>query len=164
MIPDEFPAVPDDFDGAMIYEVKPEWRSGRGRWWRPNGHGYTNDPQEVGLYRSVAAVIGSERHYAVDVRVLAQAMREEGGRCLAIADILDVRADAPVFRRDDRLGLPGDDLRLEYRVALLVACPAPDCGAPVGFLCRGMGGLTGFHDSRWLDGARRVSAVARGDL
>ena len=62
------------------------------------------------------------------------------------------------FERDDRLGLPGDDLRLEYRVAMLVPCPCPECLAPVGYLCKADApGWTGFHDSRWREAARTIS-------
>ena len=161
MMPDDFPAVPADFDGPVVFEVRPEWRSGRGRWRRSNCALYTSDPQDAGVYPSARGVAGSELSYAVDVRVLARALREEGGRCLAVADILDTRAGLPIFQRDDRLGLPGDDLWLQYRVALLVACPAPDCCAPVGFLCRSP--IGGFHDSRWRDGLRLVMRTGERD-
>lgn len=60
------------------------------------------------------------------------------------------------YRRADDLGLPTDDLRLQYRVALLVPCPCPECRAAVGYLCLSAPGWDGFHHSRWVEGLRRV--------
>lgn len=34
-----------------VLEVREEWRSGRGRWWCPNGQGYTDRLERAGLYR-----------------------------------------------------------------------------------------------------------------
>lgn len=57
-------------------------------------------------------------------------------------------------KRDDRLGLPGDDLRFDYRVALLVPCPAPQCLAPVGYLCTEIHDF--FHGSRYDNAVNKV--------
>ncbi len=68
-IPDEWPPAPDDFTGPCIIEVTWSWRSGRGRYWRENGHGYANDIADAGIFDAVRAHnIGanSERSTVVD--------------------------------------------------------------------------------------------------
>lgn len=70
-IPDAFPEVTPDFRGPVCYEVRPDWRSGRGRWWRPNGNGYTDNPDEAGIFDNGDRVRGSDRSYAVAVALVA---------------------------------------------------------------------------------------------
>lgn len=61
------------------------------------------------------------------------------------------------FKRDDNLGLPGDDLRVEYRIALLVPCPNLECRAPVGYLCAPSEGAQGFFCySRYKSAIRMI--------
>lgn len=51
----------------VLREVLPDQRGGRGRWWRPNGNGYTDDLAEAGVFDSVAAGAGmSETWRQVD--------------------------------------------------------------------------------------------------
>lgn len=73
-LPDAFERVPNDFDGPVFYEVAPEWRSGRGRWWRPNSSGYTDHPAYAGIYAGPAGVLGSERSYAVSAQQVLACM------------------------------------------------------------------------------------------
>lgn len=42
--------IPEGFDDLCLIEVMPEWRSGRGRFYRPKSDGYTDDPVQAGLY------------------------------------------------------------------------------------------------------------------
>lgn len=42
--------VPDGHDGLCMVEVLPKWRSGRGRFYRAQGNGYTDDPAKAGLF------------------------------------------------------------------------------------------------------------------
>lgn len=35
---------------SYVLEVTPEYRLGRGRYWRPGSNGYTNDPCGAGIY------------------------------------------------------------------------------------------------------------------
>jgi len=71
-IPDSFPAVALGFDGPCLIEVRPEWRSGRGRFWRPNAAGYTDDVGRAGIYKATERH-ESERSYFVDARVVLEA-------------------------------------------------------------------------------------------
>ena len=50
---------------VYIYRVRPEHRSGRGTYWRPNGAGYTNDLAQAGRYNSPDRVRNSETAEAV---------------------------------------------------------------------------------------------------
>lgn len=71
-LPDAFERAPDDFDGPVFFEVAPEWRSGRGRFWKPAAAGYTDHPGYAGIYASPRQVLGSDRSYAVSAhQVLA---------------------------------------------------------------------------------------------
>lgn len=48
----------------FVIEVTEEWRTGRGRWWCPNGNGYTDVLARAGLYARQdveAAAGGSDR-------------------------------------------------------------------------------------------------------
>lgn len=63
--PDYFPRVPADHVGPVFYEVAPEFRSGRSRWWRHNSQGYTDAIEQAGVYPNARGIEGSERSYAV---------------------------------------------------------------------------------------------------
>jgi len=51
-------------------EVVPDWRPGRGRWWRPDGCGYTDRLERAGLYAEdhadVPIVRDSEKYRLVE--------------------------------------------------------------------------------------------------
>lgn len=74
-LPDTFPSVADNFRGPCMYEVRPEWRSGRGRWWRAVGQGYTDDVTQAGIYDGPDGVSGSERSYAVSADLVRSYLR-----------------------------------------------------------------------------------------
>lgn len=52
----------DKTSGPYLREVRVDWREGRGKWWRPDGKGYTNHIANAGLY---AEVYETERTYSV---------------------------------------------------------------------------------------------------
>jgi hypothetical protein len=72
--------------GPFLLEVRRDYRSGRARWWCPNGHGYTNDIMQAGQYdacsREVGRTIHSMKHdeepsrYLVDARPALAAVRQ----------------------------------------------------------------------------------------
>lgn len=64
-MPVAFDPAPDGYDGPVMYEVRPDRRSGRGRFWRPGGAGYTDHPSYAGVYSDGSSVRGSETAYAV---------------------------------------------------------------------------------------------------
>ena len=60
--------IPDGYEDLCFLEVVPKWRAGRGRFYRPKGQGYTNDPKQAGLYtgdEARAKVAKSNRARAV---------------------------------------------------------------------------------------------------
>lgn len=80
--PETFPAVSADFTGPCLLEVKPNRRSGRGRFWLPGGD-YTNDLLRAGVYPAAEAnALAGGHSYAVDA-LAALAAEEERLACFA---------------------------------------------------------------------------------
>lgn len=75
--PAVLPPVPANFAGVVLIEVLPRFRSGRGRWYRPNAQGYTDIFTEAGVFDIREArhrTDRSDRCYPVDARrALAEA-------------------------------------------------------------------------------------------
>jgi len=79
------PPVPDDFTGPCLIEVKPGYRSGRGRWWRPKSNGYTDVCGEAGVYTYADAAkicAGQDRVYIVDATRVADIARRSAEKLL----------------------------------------------------------------------------------
>lgn len=55
MDPDRLEEVPPDFTGPCLIELTHRHRGGRGRWWRPNGAGYTSVFVYAGIYTAKEA-------------------------------------------------------------------------------------------------------------
>ena len=84
MLPHEFPTVPKGFAGPVMIEVWPTYRTGRGRFWRPKGGGYTDFPWRAGLFSARAE---TERYHCVSaVQVLRAAA--DG----LVLDLIDLHA------------------------------------------------------------------------
>ena len=85
-LPDTFPAVSDDFTGPCMIEVVWAKRTGRGRFWRPRGYGYTDDPSQAGVYTAEAARArceGSDRIVPIDALA---ALKAEQARLWALSE------------------------------------------------------------------------------
>lgn len=79
------PPVDDDFTGPCLIEVKPQHRSGRGRWWRPKSNGYTDIPGEAGVYSAEEAAkvcVNQDRIYRVDAARVAEVARRSAEKLL----------------------------------------------------------------------------------
>lgn len=50
-----FEPAPAGYSGPCLLEVVPEWRSGRGRFYRPDAQGYTDRPAMAGVWVGEAA-------------------------------------------------------------------------------------------------------------
>lgn len=143
-LPAVFPPVAADFRGRCMFEVRPEWRSGRGRWWRDGGKGYTDDVSQAGIFPDAEGVQGSERAYAVSADLVLSWLAEGGPSpsspltvndpcCTDIAAGLEAETDIPTLRRmalawaeDCARALRNED----YYRGLLDAC-APYLGPAV---------------------------------
>lgn len=72
-----------------VLEVRPEWRSGRGRWWQDDGAGYTDKIERIGLYRPddhrVLEYQGDDPDARSVVRTLADVIGEQAACCCAQA-------------------------------------------------------------------------------
>ena len=75
--------------GPVLYEVRKEHRSGRGRWWRQNGQGYTDDLASAGIFTSAEGVSGSATAYAVSLHDVIAAVRAEAKVLSDLADLFD---------------------------------------------------------------------------
>lgn len=81
-LPNAFVPAAPNFCGPVVYEVLPEHREGRSRWWRANGQGYTDDINQAGIYPDMKGVVGSERSYAVDANEVVREYSGEATRCV----------------------------------------------------------------------------------
>lgn len=66
----------------VIREVLPEYRSGRGRYWRAGGLGYTNKIEWAGLYEAGSAGNG-ERYREFEAMFMLEDAIEEQRELLA---------------------------------------------------------------------------------
>lgn len=89
MLPDTFPRVPDDFPGPMLYEVAPEHRFSRGRFWRPNHRGYTDSPGKAGIY---FGPVYADTSYAIDAQAVLACLTAEADALRGSLEGLDVVA------------------------------------------------------------------------
>jgi hypothetical protein len=77
---------------AVMLEVLPEERGGRGRFWRPGGHGYTDVALEAGLW-SWASVPRCDRAVPVDARAVLAVERARLEAQLAQVALLESLAE-----------------------------------------------------------------------
>jgi len=95
---DCFEGVSKDFEGPILIEVFPEWRSGRGRFYRSGSRGYTNDISQAGVFfPKTFGAYQSERWQRVDAVLALQAGKKElldkAEQCRKMADSVQETLD-----------------------------------------------------------------------
>lgn len=78
-MPESFPEAPANTDEMVVRHVKPRDRSGRGDFWCPNGHGYTDQLDEVGLLQWHRPTI-HDNYTQVEVGVVLAWFAEKASR------------------------------------------------------------------------------------
>ena len=96
-IPIAFPSVAADHIGLTFIEVKPERRAGRGRWWRRDGQGYTDNIDDAGHFVNAERASGSETAYHVSLQVVVAWLKGES---------LELKHRAERLEREARIHLP----------------------------------------------------------
>ena len=83
--PESYSAVPPDFDGPVLIELAHEEQRGRGRFYRPEAQGYTDDPLRAGVWPGSAGIgraHGLKGRYAVSAELV---LADERARLEAFA-------------------------------------------------------------------------------